>query len=491
MRGLPDISAETIVEDLPLSLPETYRSVSVPHTAGFLRGFLAFMGPAFLISVGYMDPGNWATDIEGGSRFRYALLWVILASNLIAILLQALSARLGLVTGRDLPQLCRESYRKPVAVVFWLLAEVAIAACDLAEVLGSAIALNLLFHIPLLAAVLVTALDVLLLLALQSRGVRILEAVILTLIGTMGLCYVVEIILARPDWVSIGYGLVTPRLSDQSLYIALGILGATVMPHNLYLHSALVQSRRIERTPEGIRRAIRFNMWDTAVALNLAFFVNAAILVMAAAVFYEHHRVVTEIQQAHATLAPLLGTSLASTLFAVALLASGQASTITGTLAGQVVMEGFVRMRIQPWLRRLITRSLAIIPAIIAIAWYGRGGVDQQNHAVYNLLILSQVVLSLQLSFATIPLVIFTGDRQKMGEFANPSWLKWVSWLTVLAVAGLNAYLLYTQFRDWLGSPAGALGVMAGIAGAMLGFALLVRLWPAPRRTPARRWPPA
>ncbi len=427
------------------SLPETHRSIAIPTTGGRWKRYLAFAGPAFLVSVGYMDPGNWATDIEGGSRFRYQLLWVILASNFIALMLQTLSARLGLVTGRDLPQMCRESFKKPVAVMLWLLAEVAIAACDLAEVLGSAIALNLLFHVPLLIGVLLTALDVLLLLALQSRGMRLLEAIILTLVGTMAACYVVEILLAKPDWAGIAGGLVTPRLSRDSLMIALGILGATVMPHNLYLHSALVQSRKVGSSEREIRTAIKYNFWDTFIALNGAFFVNAAILVMAAAVFFAHGVVVTEIQQAHATLTPLLGTSIGSVVFAVALLASGQASTVTGTLAGQVVMEGFVQIRVKPWLRRLITRSLAIVPAIFVIAWYGRGNVEAQNHAVYNLLILSQVVLSIQLSFATIPLVMFTGDRKKMGVFVSPLWLKITAWLTVLAIAALNMYLIYSQ----------------------------------------------
>ena len=428
------------------SLPETHRSIAIPKTGGRWKRYLAFAGPAFLISVGYMDPGNWATDIEGGSRFRYQLLWVILASNFIALLLQTLSARLGLVTGRDLPQMCRETFKKPVAIMLWLLAEVAIAACDLAEVLGSAIALNLLFHVPLLLGVLLTAFDVLLLLALQSRGMRLLEALILTLVGTMGLCYIVEIFLAKPDWTGIAQGLATPRLNPESLTIALGILGATVMPHNLYLHSALVQSRKTGTTEPEIRTAIKYNFWDTFLALNGAFFVNAAILVMAAAVFFEHGVVVTEIQQAHATLTPLLGTSLGSTIFAVALLASGQASTVTGTLAGQVVMEGFVQIRVRPWLRRMITRSLAIVPAIFVIAWYGRGSIAAQNHAVYNLLISSQVVLSVQLSFATIPLVMFTSDRRKMGAFATPRWLSLLAWITVLAIAALNLCMVYKQF---------------------------------------------
>jgi manganese transport protein len=391
-----------------------------------------------------MDPGNWATDIEGGSRFHYQLLWVILASNLIAILLQILSVRLGLVTGKDLAQLSRERYGKRASIFFWIIAEIAIAACDLAEVLGSAIAINLLFNIALLPAVLITSLDVLLILALQSRGFRLLEAVIVSLITTMGVCYIIEIVLSRPDILGIAQGIVVPKLSNESLYIALGILGATVMPHNLYLHSSLVQTRKSGRSLKEIKDAIKFNVIDTVLALNLAFFVNAAILIMAAAVFFEHGLVVTEIQEAYRTLTPLLGTSLAGTAFGVALLASGQASTITGTLAGQVVMEGFLNLRVKPWLRRLMTRSIAILPAIIVIALNTSGGVAAQNQAVYRLLIFSQVVLSIQLSFATIPLVAFTGRKDVMGSFVSARWLKVLAWTVVLAIAGLNGYLLFT-----------------------------------------------
>ena len=369
----------------------------------------------------------------------------ILASNLVAILLQILSARLGLATGRDLPQLCRDRFPKPVALGLWVLAEIAIAACDLAEVLGSAIAINLLFHIDLLPAVLITGLDVLLLLALQAKGVRLLEAIIVTLITTMGICYLIEIFLAHPHWGGVAHGLTHPSLSNDSLYIALGILGATVMPHNLYLHSSLVKSRRIGRTFEDIRSAIRFNTIDTVFALNIAFFVNAAILVMAASVFFENGRVVTEIQQAYATLTPLLGTTLASTAFAVALLASGQASTITGTLAGQIVMEGFLRLKVKIWLRRLITRLLAILPAVIVIALNTSGGEASQNHAVYQLLLFSQVILSVQLSFATVPLVLLTGNSEVMGRFVNPLWLKVIAWIAVVAIGVLNGYLLITN----------------------------------------------
>jgi manganese transport protein len=427
-----------------LESPGTQGDIVIPMGAGFWRRLFAFSGPAYLVSVGYMDPGNWATDIEGGSRFHYDLLWVILASNLVAILLQVLAARLGLATGRDLPQLCRDKYSKRATIGFWLLAEVAIVACDLAEVLGSAIAINLLFHISLLPAVLITGFDVLLLLALQTHGLRALEAVIVTLITTIGVCYIIELFLARPDIGPILSGIVTPTLPNGSLYIALGILGATVMPHNLYLHSSLVKSRRTSRTFEDIRSAIKFNTIDTVFALNLAFCVNAAILIMAASVFFEHGKIVTEIQQAYSTLTPLLGTTFASTAFAVALLASGQASTITGTLAGQIVMEGFLQMKVRSWLRRLITRSLAIVPAVIVIA-FNTSSADSQNHAVYELLLLSQVVLSVQLSFATIPLVLFTGNSKIMGRFVNPWWLKAMAWVTVIAIAGLNCYLLVTQ----------------------------------------------
>ena len=438
-----DIRLRNTVAAESTSVARTRALIEPSNERGFLRKLFAFSGPAFLVAIGYMDPGNWATDIEGGSRFHYDLLWVILASNLVAILLQILSSRLGVVTGRDLPQLCREQFSKPTAIFFWAVAEIAIVACDLAEVLGSAIAINLLFHISLLPAVLITALDVLLILVLQSRGVRLLEAVILSLIGTMSICYIIEMWLAHPSIAPIAHGIVTPRLTNGSLYIALGILGATVMPHNLYLHSHLVQSRKVGRSFKEIRSALRFNVFDTVFALNLAFFVNAAILIMAAAVFFERGVVVTEIQQAYYTLSPLLGTSLASVAFGIALLASGQASTITGTLAGQVVMEGFLKMKMRPWLRRIITRSLAIIPAAIVIAFNSGGGADSQNHAIYKLLLLSQVVLSVQLSFATVPLVLFTGSKNVMGEFVSPLWLKIVAWAVVVAIAGLNAYLIF------------------------------------------------
>jgi manganese transport protein len=425
------------------SMPEVNRSVAIPDRAGFWRKVWAFSGPGFLVAVGYMDPGNWATDIAGGSRFAYQLVFVLLMSNLMAILLQTLAARLGIVTQRDLAQACREHYSRRTSLALWVLAEIAIAACDLAEVIGSAIALNLLLHIPLLWGVCLTALDVLVILFLQHKGFRYLEALVVTLIGTIGVCYLVEIILVRPELLGVARGFVPTAeifTNRDMLYIAIGILGATVMPHNLYLHSSLVQTRAIAPTPQGMKTAMRFNLLDSAVALNLAFLVNAAILIMAAGTFYRHGlNNVAEIQDAYRTLAPLLGTGLASFLFALALLCSGQNSTLTGTLAGQIVMEGFLNFRLAPWLRRLLTRLLAIIPAIITVALYG-------EHGTARLLIFSQVVLSLQLSFAVFPLVQFTSDRKKMGEFANPRWLKLLSWLVAGIIAVLNAYLLVQTF---------------------------------------------
>jgi manganese transport protein len=440
--------------------------VAVPARSSWLRRLLAFSGPAYLVSVGYMDPGNWATDLAGGARFGYQLVWVLLASNLIAVLLQALSARLGVVTGKDLAQECRDAYPRILTTPLWILAEIAIVACDLAEVLGAAVALKLLFHLPLLWGVLVTALDVLVLLGLQRMGMRRLEAVILTLIGTMGLCFAVEIALSRPDLAAVlrhflprgpdgqpsllrhdpAGGWSVLGLRGDSLYIAIGILGATVMPHNLYLHSALVQSRAVAQTPAGKREAVTMNVLDSAIALNLAFFVNAAILVVSAAVFhFSGHQDVARIEDAYRLLTPLLGTTVASLLFAVALLSSGQSSTITGTLAGQVVMEGFLRLRIQPWLRRLISRSLAILPAALVIGLQGENAVD-------SLLVLSQVVLSLQLCFAVVPLVAFTSDRRRMGEFVNPVWLMGLGWFAALFIAGLNAKLVGDIVTGWYAS---------------------------------------
>ena len=429
------------------SLPEVHRSVIVPHGAGFWRKLLAFSGPGFLVAVGYMDPGNWATDIAGGSQFAYQLISVLMISNLIAILVQSLAARLGIATQMDLAQACKVRYSRQTTFILWVLCEIAIAACDLAEVIGSAIALNLLFNIPLLVGVCLTAFDVLAILYLQHKGFRYLEAVVVSLIGIIGGCYFIELLLVRPDMVAIAKGFIpTPRIlsNPEMLYIAIGILGATVMPHNLYLHSSLVQTRAIDRTPEGLKTAMRYNSIDSFLALNFAFLINAAILIMAAGTFYRVGMThVAEIQEAYHTLSPLMGTQLASILFAVALLCSGQNSTLTGTLAGQIVMEGFLNLRLAPWLRRLITRLLAIIPAVLTVVFFGREGTAK-------LLILSQVVLSLQLSFAVVPLVQFTGSRQMMGEFVNPRWLRILAWAAAFVIALLNAYLLVVIFRDWV-----------------------------------------
>jgi manganese transport protein len=429
------------------SLPEVHRSVIVPPGAGFWRKVLAFSGPGFLVAVGYMDPGNWATDIAGGSRFAYKLISVLMISNLMAILVQALAARLGIVTQMDLAQACKARYSWRTSIILWVFCEIAIAACDLAEVIGSAIALNLLFHIPLVVGVCLTATDVLAILYLQNKGFRYLEAVVVTLIGIVGGCYLVELLLVRPSVVEIAKGFIpTAQIltNPEMLYISIGILGATVMPHNLYLHSSLVQTRAIDHTPEGMKTAIRYNGLDSFFALNLAFLVNAAILIMAAGTFYRAgYTHVAEIQEAYNTLTPLLGTHWAAILFAVALLCSGQNSTLTGTLAGQIVMEGFINLRLVPWLRRLITRLMAIIPAVITVIFFGQTGTAK-------LLIFSQVILSLQLSFAVVPLVMFTGDRRMMGEFVNPRWLKILAWFTAAVIALLNAYLLVMTIRDWM-----------------------------------------
>ena len=447
------------------SLAEVHSSVDTAQV-GIWRRIFAFAGPAYLVSVGYMDPGNWATDLEGGARFGYRLLWVLVMSNAMAVLLQTLSARLGIVSGRDLAQACRETYPRPITYALWVLCEIAIAACDLAEVLGAAIGLNLLFGIPLLAGVALTAADTLLVLWFQRFGIRIVEAIVLSLITVIAACFCIEIFLAKPVISELVTGLI-PRLSNESLYIAIAILGATVMPHNLYLHSALVQTRRIGKTDADRRVACRYNMVDCVVALNAALLVNAAILVMAGAVFFKRNIVVTEIQQAHLLLAPLLGTSMASAVFAIALLASGQSSTLTGTLAGQIVMEGFLNFRMRPWLRRLVTRSLAIIPAAITIWIAGESG-------TYHLLILSQVILSMQLPFAVIPLIHFTSDRRRMGQFANRPWVKVLAWSTATVILALNIRLLVTGVSDWLGlagpyrAPLFALVTIIGAGIAML-----------------------
>jgi len=440
-------SLEIPKELIGVSLPEVYRTLTVPSSDVTTRWrmLLAFAGPGFLVSVGYMDPGNWATDLAAGSQFGYALLFVVTLSSLMAMLLQALALKLGVVTGRDLAQLCRDSYSKPMRWFLWLMAEIAIAACDLAEVIGSAIALQLLFGIPLPWGVCITAADVLIILWLQQRGFRYLEALVITLIGIVGFCFLFEIILSNPEFAPLVRSFVMPSpliLTDRNmLYIAMGILGATVMPHNLYLHSSIVQTRDFKPTTEGRREALHYALWDSNIALTLALFVNAAILVMAAAVFFRSgHHEVAEIQDAHKLLSPLLGVTAASTLFAVALLASGQSSTLTGTLAGQIVMEGFLQIRLKPWQRRLLTRGLAIIPAIITAFYYGSSGTAK-------LLVFSQVVLSVQLSFAVVPLVIFTSDVVRMGEFVNPIWLKWLSWTTAVLIAILNVWLLVQMLK--------------------------------------------
>jgi manganese transport protein len=437
--------ATSLTELIQPSLPEVHSSVRISRSPLYWRRLLGFLGPGFLISVGYMDPGNWATDIAGGSRFGYTLLSVIMASNLMAILLQSLSLKLGVATERDLAQLCRESYRPWVSFGMWVGAEIAIAACDLAEVIGSAIALNLLFHIPLFYGVLITGLDVLLILLMQRWGFRYVEALVIALIGTIIALFGVQLVLSRPEYWPAFRNLIVPAPSivtnPEMLYIAIGMLGATVMPHNLYLHSSIVQSRRYQRTPEGKREAIFMANVDSALALTIALFVNAAIVVVAAAVFNRSgHFEVAAIQDAYKMLSPLVGAAGASTLFAIALLASGQNSSITGTLAGQVVMEGFIHIKVAPWLRRLITRSLAIVPTVFVVAIAGEQGTEK-------LLLLSQVILSLQLSFAVVPLVIFTGSRAKMGEFVNSRWLQGLSWFTAALIAGLNGWFLVLMFR--------------------------------------------
>jgi manganese transport protein len=425
------------------SLPESYRSIPVHAGASFFRKMIAFAGPGYLVAVGYMDPGNWATDLGGGSRFGYTLLSAVLISSLMAIFLQALSAKLGIATGRDLAQACREHYSRRTTTVLWVLCEIAIAACDLAEVLGSAVALKLLFGLPLLAGVLLTGLDVLLVLALQGRGFRVLEALVITLIMTIAGCFAYEIFFARPLWIEAAWGFLPTAqiLKDREmLYLAIGILGATVMPHNLYLHSSIVQTRAFTETPEGKREAVRFATLDSTLALGFSLFINAAILVLGAAAFHVRGlNNVADISQAYQLLTPVLGVSFASVLFAAALLCSGQNSTLTGTLAGQIVMEGFLHWRVRPWVRRLITRSMAILPAALVIGIMGEGRAT-------SLLILSQVVLSFQLPFAVVPLIQFTGDRSKMGEFTNGPFTAIFGWFMAAAIIALNAALLWLIF---------------------------------------------
>jgi manganese transport protein len=438
-KGIGEPSVE-----IAKSLPEVHKSIPVPKNYSFFRKLLVFAGPGFLVAVGYMDPGNWATDLAGGAKFGYALLSVILISNFFAILLQHLALKLGIVTGKDLAQMCRDQYSKKTAIFLWLMAEIMIIACDLAEVLGSAIALNLLFGLPILVGVIITALDVLFILLLQNKGFRYIEAVVVTLIGTITVAFLIEIFLSSPSVVSLLAGFIpTTKLvfNPEMLYLAIGILGATVMPHNLYLHSAIVQTRNYEETDEGKKEAIKFATIDSTVALSLALFVNAAILIVSAATFYfKGYNDVADISDAYKLLSPLLGTGVASVLFALALLASGQNSTITGTMAGQIIMEGFINFKIAPWIRRLITRLMAIIPAVVFIAIFGNKGVTE-------LLILSQVVLSIQLSFAIFPLIMFTSDRTIMGEFVNGKIIKIVSWAIAILIATLNIWLILGIFK--------------------------------------------
>src|SRR6059058_849110 len=426
-----------------VSLPEVHRSIVVPITASFWRKLLAFSGPGFLVAVGYMDPGNWATDLSGGARFGYALLAVVMISNLMAIMLQHLCIKLGVATGRDLAQACRDHYSTPTVWFLWILCEIAIAACDLAEVVGSAIGLQLLFGIPLVWGCIITALDVLAVLYLQTKGFRYIEALVITLIATIGSCFAAELIFSKPTLTGVMLGFIPgPHIvMDQGmLYVSIGIIGATVMPHNLYLHSSIVQTRKFEQTPVGRRQAIQFATIDSTVALMFALFINASILILSAAAFHwSGHQDVAEIQDAYRLLSPLLGVGIASILFAVALLASGQNSTLTGTLAGQIVMEGFLNFRITPWLRRLITRALAIIPAVLIIGIFGEGKTTQ-------LLVASQVVLSMQLGFAVWPLMRFTNEKTKMGEFANRLWLKILGWTVAGIIIVLNVKLLFDTF---------------------------------------------
>jgi manganese transport protein len=450
------------------SLEEVNQSVSTQNKTSTFRKILAFFGPAYLISVGYMDPGNWATDLAGGSQFGYSLLWVLLMSNMMALLLQSLSARLGIVTQRDLAQASRETYSKPVNYILYFLAEIAIAACDLAEVLGMAIGLNLLFGIPLLEGVLITVLDTFLLLFLINKGIRKMEAFIIALVAIIGFSFVFEMVFAQPEMGSVLKGLIPSIPTEEALYIAIGIIGATVMPHNLYLHSSLVQTRKFDRSAAGIKQALKYNFIDSTIALNLAFFVNAAILILAAATFYKNGLFeVAEIQDAHRLLEPMLGTEWAPVLFAVALIAAGQSSTITGTLAGQIIMEGYLNLRIQPWVRRIITRLIAIVPAVIVISIFGES-------VTGKLLILSQVILSLQLGFAIIPLIHFVSDKSKMKGFHISKITQIASWIVALIIVSLNAKLVFNEIQGWLETSDNPIILWLTVVPLAFGFLILL-----------------
>ncbi len=450
------------------SLEEVHESVATQNKTSVFKKILAFFGPAYLVSVGYMDPGNWATDLAGGSQFGYTLLWVLLMSNLMALLLQSLSARLGIVTQRDLAQASRETYPRFINYILYFLAEIAIAACDLAEVLGMAIGINLLFGIPLIQGVMITVLDTFLLLFLINKGIKKMEAFIIALVMIIGISFIFEMIFAQPDVGGILRGLIPSMPSDTALYIAIGIIGATVMPHNLYLHSSLVQTRKFDRSPAGIKQAIKYNFIDSTIALNLAFFVNAAILILAAATFYKNGMFeIAEIQDAHKMLAPLLGTNWAPILFAIALIAAGQSSTITGTLAGQIIMEGYLNLRIQPWVRRIITRLIAIVPAVIVILIFGES-------VTGKMLILSQVILSLQLGFAIIPLIHFVSDKSKMGEFAISKKTQVASWIVALIIVSLNAKLVFNEIQGWLETSENPIILWLTLVPLAFGFLILL-----------------
>ncbi|HSD06630.1 Nramp family divalent metal transporter [Flavobacterium sp.] len=450
------------------SLEEVHQSVATQNKKSVFKRLFAFLGPAYLVSVGYMDPGNWATDIAGGSQFGYALLWVLLMSNLMALLLQSLSARLGIVTQRDLAQASRETYSKSINYILYFLAEIAIAACDLAEVLGMAIGINLLFGIPLIEAVMITVLDTFLLLFLINKGIRKMEAFIIALVMIIGLSFIFEMIFAQPEMGKVLYGLIPSLPNESALYIAIGIIGATVMPHNLYLHSSLVQTRKFSRTDQGIKQAIKYNLIDSTIALNLAFLVNAAILILAAATFFKNgmHEV-AEIQDAYRFLQPLLGTKWASILFAVALIAAGQSSTVTGTLAGQIVMEGYLNLRIQPWVRRILTRLIAIVPAVVVILIYGES-------VTGKLLVFSQVVLSLQLGFAIIPLIHFVSDKSKMKGHHIGTLTQIAAWLIATIIVSLNAKLVYSEIQGWLETSNNPIVLWLTVVPLAIGFLILL-----------------